>query len=161
MSPLERVYIQSKLGNTDVMAWLAVIRFSPWDHTGGESMPASGSMVVYHSGNLFEGRPATRSACSQQPLALGDFGICLNFWADAKHLQGSPSPQLSQAVAQGLQFLDSGRRLSVSPWCGSSSAAGWAFLGAHHRLGLSLLKSPSLPRTFTGVRPPSDSESCP
>lgn len=33
-------------------------------------------------------KPAARNAHRQQPLALGDFGICFSCWADTKHMWG-------------------------------------------------------------------------
>lgn len=61
-----------------------------------------------------QGKPAARSAWSQQPLAVGGLGIC-------------PSGQGSKAAVQGLVILDGGRLLCGSSLCTSSSLADGPF----------------------------------
>lgn len=106
-----------------------------------------------------QGNPATRNAHSPQPLAVVDFGICLGFWVDAKHLQGSPQPRAEKnSTMAPFSGLFSG---STVWWSYLLTRLAEAFSELPFRLRLFLSNSPSLPSTFTGVRPTAWAEGFP
>lgn len=152
VSHSDRVCVQTKFGNTGAVALLAVGNVSPCSHMGRESMTANGSPGGGLLGDPFKEKPATGNAHKQQPLAVGDSGICFGFWVDAKHLQGRAQPTTEESRSTMLGF--SGLLCGSLLWW--SSSLGWCKLSQSCPTGSSFscpTLSPSRPRAYTGVSP--------
>lgn len=132
------------------MIWLTVINFNSCNHTGKESMPASGS----HGGALLrdasKGEPATRSAHDQQPLVVLTLGSASAFEQMSSTCKADSCQWLSKAAVDGLAiYFWTVRCPSLGPSCaGATHRASRGFPRATPWSEALLPDLSSFPRTF-------------